>query len=221
MTLLSDWADWFPTLLAGLWLSVKITAVSLVIGFPLGLMLAIATTSAKFWVRTLVIAIVEIGRGAPALVVLQLFYFGLPSTGITLTSFLSACLALALTTAAYSSEILRGGLQAVPPGETEACQALAVSHRDTMRYVVIPQGLRIATPALMGLAILIFQATSLTFTIATPEILSQAYSIGSSTFDYLGVLTLAGLMYAAVTIPASWLVASSEKRMSRHLRQTV
>ncbi|WP_323960442.1 ABC transporter permease subunit [Arthrobacter sp. JZ12] len=217
MSFLTDWSAWFPTLLNGLLLSLQITAISLIAGLPLGLVLALLTSSRLRAVRIISIAVVEIGRGAPALVVLQLFYFGLPSAGITLSSFVSACVALALTTAAYTSEILRAGLQAVPAGETEACETLGVSPRDTLRFVVLPQGLRIALPALMGFAIIIFQATSLTFTIAVPELLSQAYSIGSSTFNYLSVLSLAGLMYAVITIPASWLVGGMEKRMSRHL----
>jgi polar amino acid transport system permease protein len=217
MSVLTDWASWFPTLVNGLWLSLAITLLSLLLGLPAGLLLAIVTSSRRLAVRAAAIAVVEIGRGAPALVVLQLFYFGLPSAGITMSSFVAGFCALGLTTAAYTSEMLRAGLQAVPAGETEACQAMSVSHLDTLRYVVVPQGLRIALPALMGFAILIFQATSLCFTIAVPELLSQAYSIGSTTFQYFSVLSLAGLMYAAITIPASWLVGVTEKKMSKHM----
>ena len=217
MSFIADWIDWLPDLANGLWVSVRITAVSLIVGLPIGLLLAVMASHQNLAVRTVSVVLVEIGRGAPALVVLQLFYFGLPSVGITLSAFVAAGAALALTTAAFTSEILRAGLQAVPQGEIEACKTLGVSSRDTLRFVVIPQGLRIALPALMGFSILIFQATSLTFTIAVPELLSQSYSIGSSTFNYLSVLILAGLLYAVITIPASWLVASTEKKMSRHL----
>ncbi|MBT2523085.1 amino acid ABC transporter permease [Arthrobacter sp. ISL-28] len=217
MSFITDWLDWFPTLFDGLLLSLQITGLSLLLGLPVGLLLAVFASSRNALVRGICVGVVEISRGAPALVVLQLFYFGLPSTGITLSSFTAGFAALALTTAAFTSEILRAGLQAVPAGEIEACQTLGVSRLDTLRFVVIPQGLRIALPALMGFAILIFQATSLCFTIAVPELLSQAYSIGSSTFKYFSVLALAGLLYAAVTIPATWLVGVTEKRMSRHL----
>ena len=127
MNFLSDWSTWFPTLLEGLSLSLQITGISLLAGLPIGLLLALMASSRLPAVRVSSIALVEIGRGAPALVILQLFYFGLPSAGITLSSFTAACIALALTTAAYTSEILRAGLQAVPAGETEACQTLGVS----------------------------------------------------------------------------------------------
>jgi polar amino acid transport system permease protein len=217
MNILNDWPAFLPGLLAGLGVSVQVALLSLLIGIPGGLMLAIGAGSKKKPVRTLIIGIVEIGRGTPALVVLQIFYFGLPASGLTLSSMGASVVALAATTAAYTSEILRGGLQAVPQGEVEAAGALGMSRRDTLRFIVIPQGFRVAIPSLIGFAILIFQATSLAYTVALPELLSQAYSIGSTTFNYLSVLVLAGLMYAAITIPASWLTCRAEKRLARHL----
>ncbi|MBT2522122.1 amino acid ABC transporter permease [Arthrobacter sp. ISL-28] len=217
MNILNDWPSFLPGLLAGLGVSVQVALLSLLIGVPGGLLLAIGAGSKKKLVRTLIIGIVEIGRGTPALVVLQIFYFGLPASGLTLSSIGASVVALAATTAAYTSEILRGGLQSVPQGEVEAAGALGMSRGDTLRFIVIPQGFRVAIPSLIGFAILIFQATSLAYTVALPELLSQAYSIGSTTFNYLSVLVLAGLMYAAITIPASWLTCRAEKRLARHL----
>ncbi|MDR6558788.1 polar amino acid transport system permease protein [Arthrobacter pascens] len=217
MNILNDWPAYLPGLLAGLGISVQVALLSLLVGLPGGLLLAIGASSKKKLVRVLIIGIVEVGRGTPALVVLQIFYFGLPASGLTLSSMWASVVALAATTAAYTSEILRGGLQAVPQGEVEAAGALGMSRRDTLRFIVIPQGFRVAIPSLIGFAILIFQATSLAYTVALPELLSQAYSIGSTTFNYLSVLVLAGLMYAAITIPASWLTSRAEKRLARHL----
>lgn len=217
MNILTDWPDYLPGLLGGLGISVQVALLSLLIGVPGGLLLAIGASSKRKFARILIIGIVEIGRGTPALVVLQIFYFGLPASGLTLSSMAASVVALAATTAAYTSEILRGGLQAVPQGEVEAAGALGMSRRDTLRFIVIPQGFRVAIPSLIGFAILIFQATSLAYTVALPELLSQAYSIGSTTFNYLSVLLLAGLMYTAITIPASWLTSRAEKRLARHL----
>jgi polar amino acid transport system permease protein len=217
MNILNDWPTYLPGLLGGLGISVQVALFSLLIGVPGGLLLAVGASSKRKLVRILIIGIVEIGRGTPALVVLQIFYFGLPASGLTLSSMAASVVALAATTAAYTSEILRGGLQAVPQGEVEAAGALGMSRRDTLRFIIIPQGFRVAIPSLIGFAILIFQATSLAYTVALPELLSQAYSIGSTTFNYLSVLLLAGLMYAAITIPASWLTGRAEKRLARHL----
>ncbi|NEM05870.1 amino acid ABC transporter permease [Geodermatophilus normandii] len=213
----TSWGEWLPRLLEGLLTSVQLTVVSLLLGVPLGLVLALLSSSGSRPVRWAAIGLVEIGRGTPALVMLQFVYYGLPSAGLSFSAFVSAVAALSLTTAGYTSEILRGGLQAVPAGETEAAGALGMSRRDTLRFVLVPQGVRIALPSLMGFAILIFQATSLTFTISVVELLSQAYSIGAATFRYLDVLVLAGLLYLAVTIPAGWLTNGTERRLSRHL----
>lgn len=215
--MIADWVGYFPQLLGGLRVSLMITVASLVIGLPLGLLAAIAVSSSVRLLRAVFVVVVEIGRGAPALVVLQIVYFGLPAAGLTLTSTVSAIAAFSWTTAAYTSEILRGGLQSVPQGEVEAAGALGMHRADTLRFIVIPQGLRVAIPALMGFAILIFQGTSLAYSIAVPELLSQAYSIGSITFRYLSVLGLAGLMYAAISVPATWLTVLAERRMARGL----
>lgn len=219
MSLISDWVNYVPQLLPGLVVSLQVAGLALLFGVPGGLLFAVLGSHPNRIVRYVVIAFVELGRGTPALVVLQVVYFGVPSVvpAVTLDSYLAAALALALTTAAYTSEIIRGGLQAVPAGEIEAAEALGMKPWHTLWDITIPQGLRIAIPSLIGFAILIFQATSLAYTIALPELLSRAYSIGSSTFQYLSVLVLAGLFYALITIPASLLTSFAERRLGRHL----
>ena len=215
-SLVSAWSNWLPHLLDGLLVSVKVTGLSLVIGFSAGLVLALLLSSSSRLVRWPFVLLVEVGRGMPALVMLQLVYFGLPSAGITLNPFPATVLALSLTTAAYTSEIIRAGLRAVPAGELEAADALGLSRADAARFVVIPQGLRIALPPLMGFAILVLQVSALAISLGLPELLSQAYSIGANTFRYFDVLILAGLLYLAITIPASRLVGALEGRLGRH-----
>jgi polar amino acid transport system permease protein len=217
MELLNDWWTWSPRLLEGLWVSVQVTALALIIGIPLGLCLAFLSGARSRVVRWLTILYVEIGRGMPALVMLQMVYFGLPEIGVVLDSYIATVVALALTTSAYTSEIIRAGLRAVPEGELEAADALGLKRGDVVRFILIPQGFRIALPTLMGFAILILQVSSLAFTLGLPELLSQAYSIGASTFRYLEVLTLAGILYLVITVPGGWLVENFDKRLSRHL----
>src|SRR5262249_18055808 len=117
----------------------------------------------------------------------------------------------------YTSEIICAGLEAVPHGEREAAAAIGLTRLDTLRYVVLPQGLRVAVSALLGFASLMLQATSLSFAIALPELTSQAYMIGSSTFRYLSILCLAGLLYAAICVPATLAVGALERRLGRHM----
>ncbi|KAB2784182.1 ABC transporter permease subunit [Brucella anthropi] len=214
---LANFVEWAPQLFAGLVVSLQLTGLALLMGLPLGLLLALLSMTKMRLPRYMAILLVEIGRGAPALVVLQMVYYGLPSAGINTSAFIAAAVALALTTAAYTSEILRAGLNAVPQREFEAGLALGMTNSDIMRFVVIPQGVLFAVPALMGFAILIFQASALAFTISVPELLARAYRVGAATYLYLDVLILAGLFYLVVTIPFGWLVAGTERRLGKHL----
>jgi polar amino acid transport system permease protein len=214
---LDFWGQWFPDLLGGFVISLEVTAACLVLGIPLGLLLALGVQSKSAPLRWTALVIVEIGRGTPALILLQFAYFGLPTAGLTLTSFTAASLALAWCTGAYTSEIIRAGLQSVPAGQQEAAQVIGLNRLDALRYVILPQGLRVAVPALLGFSIIMLQASSLCFTIALPEIVSQAYIVGSNTFRYLPVFLLAALMFAAVCIPATILVSLLERRLGRHV----
>ena len=211
------WQDFVSNrdqLLHGLLVSLNVSVIMLGLGLFGGFSLAVSGLSRRQSVRLVTAALVEIGRGTPALVMLQIVYNGLP---VTLSGTLSASVALALTTAAYTSEIIRGGLQAVPQGEIEAASALGMSRWTSLRHVIVPQGLRIALPPLLSFCIVMFQATSLAFTIAVPELMSQTRSIANSTFHYFNLFFIAGVMYGVVTITASVLTERVERRLSRHL----
>ncbi|WOQ15741.1 amino acid ABC transporter permease [Raineyella sp. W15-4] len=211
------WAENFPQMLAGLGVSVQLTLLSLLLGLPLGLLLALGVTAPPRPLRWLSIGLVETGRGAPALVILYVVYFGLPILHWTPEALVSAVIGLTFTTAAYTGEYIRGGLKAVSPGSIEAAHALAMPTTDVLRFIVIPQGMRVALPSLMGFAVQIFQATSLTYSITVSELTAQAYGISSMTFRSLEIFGLAGLMYAAITVPSSWLTSRVERRLSlRH-----
>jgi len=113
-----------PTLFDGLQVSLSLTLLSLAFGLPIGLLFAFGVTAGNKPFRYVSVFLVEVGRGAPALVLLQLMYYGLPNADITLSSLASASLALTWTTAAYSAELIRGGIQSVPPGEVEGRASL-------------------------------------------------------------------------------------------------
>lgn len=216
MTWLTEWVDYLPQMMSGLGVSLLIAGISILFGYPLGLGLSLMVTAKNLAVRTLALAVVEIGRGAPALVILYLFYYGLPKFGIAFESITAACLALTWNSAAYSSEIMRAGLQSVARGQQEASSALGLAQRDTFFRVIMPQGMRSAIPGLMGVAIQVFQGTSLAYGIAVPELMKTAYNIGSQDFNYLQIFTLAGLCYAVISMPATWITVHFEKRMGRH-----
>jgi polar amino acid transport system permease protein len=214
--LLEFWKDWFPALADGFILSLKVTAVSLIAGIPLGMVLALTVEAKSRLVRYAALFVVEIGRGTPLLILLQFIYFGMPSAGMTLTSFVATVVAFTCNAGAYTSEIIRAGFNAVPYGQKEAAASIGLTSWDALRFVVIPQGLQVALPALLGFSVLMLQGTSLCFTISLPEIVSQASSIGSDTFEYMPILTLAALFFLSVCIPASFLVSFLERRLTRH-----
>ncbi|MGX5844942.1 amino acid ABC transporter permease [Mesorhizobium sp. ArgA1] len=218
--LLSSWEEWLPTLLDGYLLSLQVLGLCLAIGVPIGLLLALGVSARDRYVRWPTVALVELGRGTPALVLLQFLYFGLPSTGLVLSSLLASVAALAACTAAYTSEIIRGGLESVPAGQREAGEALGLSFTDRLRYVILPQGLKVALPPLLGFALMMLQATSLCFTVALPELVSRAYSLGSTNFQYMSLFILTALMYAAVCMPASIIVFAIERRLNRNNRSS-
>lgn len=215
MELLIAWADDLPTLLDGLRWSLLIAAVAIIAGYPFGLLLALMVSGKNRALRVLALIIVETGRGAPALVILYLIYFGLPRFGLSIDSVPAACLGLAWNAAAYSSEMIRAGLQSVPRGQLEAASALGLSGGATFGRVIVPQGMRSAVPGLVGLAIQMFQGTSLAYGIAVPELMKQAYSIGAENFQYLQTFVLAGLVYAVISVPATWISVWLERRVSR------
>lgn len=217
MDLLQTWLDWFPRLSSGLLVSLKLTAVSLIFGMPLGLLFGVAIENAPRPVRAMALAAVEVGRGAPALVLLYLMYFGLPQGGITLGAFATAAISLSWTTGAYSCDLFRAGIDAVPKGQHEAALTCGLRGWTGFRHIILPQAIRISTPPLASLAITIFQTSSLAFVIAVPELMSKAYALGSTTFRYLDVFAFTAVLYGVVTVIALRFVRVAEARLGRHL----
>lgn len=204
--------SWLPQLLEGLQVTLAVTGLSLLFGLPFGLLLALGMITPRRIVRYVSVGIVEFGRGVPLLMLLYLVYFGLPGIGITWSSFAVAVIVISFSTGAYTSEIFRAGLMSVPRGHIEAAQALGFSLVDESRFVVIPQAVRTVIGPIVSYSVIVFQATSLGYAISLPEMLNRAYQIGSVTFDFLGVFTLAGLMYAAVAIVVSRGVSAVERK---------
>ncbi|MDO4258463.1 MAG: amino acid ABC transporter permease [Actinomycetaceae bacterium] len=207
-----DWSQAIGDLFIGLLTSLQLTAVSSVCGVILGFLAALGVGAQAKILRWGVIILVEIGRGTPVVVMLHLVYYGLPQAGLTLDAIPAVWLALALTTAAYSSEIIRAALDSVSHSQREAGRALGMSRPQVLFDIVTPQAARVAAAPLLGFLVQMFQATSLAFALSVPELLSQAYDIGSRTFDYLSILSAAGIAYALVCLPAMSAVRSFEKR---------
>jgi polar amino acid transport system permease protein len=210
-----NFVEYLPRLGNGLLVSLQLTVISVVFGYVIGLFFALGSSSRRRWLRWPAIAVVEVGRGIPALVVLYMVYFGLPAFGLLLENFVAASVALTFTVAAYSSEMIRAGIASVSRGQREAAQALGLAATTSFLRIILPQGLRSSIPALMGLAIMSFQGTSLAYSISVNELMSQAYQVSTITFEYLAVYGVTGLIFAAVAVPATWLSVAVERRLAR------
>ncbi|WP_052226475.1 amino acid ABC transporter permease [Microbacterium mangrovi] len=211
---LYTWPQYIPQLLPGLWVAILMTVIACVGGYILGFFLALLVESPSRIVHHVAIIIVELGRGVPILVLLYVFYQGLPQLGILLDPGPAAIAGLMFSAAGYSSEMIRAGLNAVPKGQIEAADSLSLRTIDRYRFIVIPQAARISIPPLVNLTIIIFQATSLATVITVPEIMQHADVIGSVTFQYMSVYVAAGVLYLCITIPGAILSGSLEKRMN-------
>ena len=147
------WVGYVQQLLPGLGRALQLTLVSLGMGLPLALVLALLVDSKVRIVRWAALVVVELGRGIPLLVLLYIFYQGLPQVTIVPTSWAAAVWAFTWSTAGYATEIIRSALSSVPSGQLEASSSIGLSDADRFRFVIVPQAARIAIPPLLGLEI--------------------------------------------------------------------
>ncbi|WP_369790628.1 ABC transporter permease [Rouxiella sp. WC2420] len=222
--------DTLLQLLPGIPLTLQLTFYSIVMGFCLALLLAFARLSPYRWLSEPARCYVFCFRGTPLLVQLFLIYYGLGQFESVRHSFLwpilrepygCALLSLSLCTAAYGSEILRGGLLAVPHGAIEAARACGMSRLLMVRRIIFPIAIRQALPAYGNELISMVQSTSLCSIITLMDITGIAAQIISDTYRALEVFLVTGLIYLLINLVISRLVMLVEYRLTPHLRAPV
>ncbi|MBP0614570.1 amino acid ABC transporter permease [Jiella mangrovi] len=204
----------FPMLLAGLENTLYLAVTTLIIGSIVGIGLCIVRLYAPAPLNYLAVAIIDIFRALPILVVLVLVYYALPFLGIRLSSFVSAVFALSLVLSAFTAEVFRSGVQAIPDGQTEAARSLGLHFPAILWKVILPQALRIAIPPHTSNCVAIAKDTSLASVVAMPDLLKQATDAQALTANP-SPLIAAALLYLIILWPAVRLVSMLEKRMSR------
>ena len=217
-----------PVLFKGLGMTLTLTAISVAIGFNLGLGLAIMRGSDNSWVSGFVRYYSIAFRGTPLLVQIFLIYYGLGQIKFIhevpalwwVVSEGSRCavLALALNTAAYTSEILRGGLVSVPAGLVEAAKACGMSRAMRFRRIEFPLAIRQALPAYGNELVLMVKGTSLASTITVLEITGYAKRLMSQTFAIFEVFAIAGVLYLALNLVLIGAIRLLESRLMRHTK---
>jgi polar amino acid transport system permease protein len=203
--------DALPLLLEGLWITILLGAVSIVLGMVGGLALALVRLYAPAPVRAVARVYIDVMRSLPLLVLLVLVYYALPFVGIRLSSFAAAATALSLVSCAYTAEIFRSGIEAIPRGQVNAAHALGLGFVDTLRSVVLPQAFRIVTPPLTSNCINVLKDTALASVVAMPDLLkqaTQAQALAANPTPLIG----AALLYLALLLPMVRMVGYVEAR---------
>ena len=194
----------FPLLLVGAGVTIQITVLSTTIGFIVGLIVAVARISKLKPLRMLAEVYVEFFRGTPLLVQIFLFYFALPViTGI------SAC---GINSGAYVAEIFRAGIQSVDAGQMEAGRSLGMTWIQTMRYIIVPQAFKRVIPPLGNEFIAMLKDSSLVSVIGFEELTRRGQLIIAKTYGSMEIWLSVAVIYLAMTLTISRLVAYLERR---------
>jgi polar amino acid transport system permease protein len=209
---LKDAVEFGPILLQGLWLTLLVTAGSLVVSTALGLVWALMRVSGVPLLAVIAKGAVNIIRGIPIIVQLFYIYFVLPDLGITLTALQAAIIGLGVAYSAYQAENFRAGIEAVDRGQVEAAQSIGMGWALAMRRVILPQALRIVLPPYGNTMIMMLKDSSQASTITVAELALKGQMIASSTFKNLHVFSLVALMYLTMSIPLILLVGWLERR---------
>ena len=200
-------------LLAGLTVTLPLTAISFSIGLVIALFTAIVQTAKIPVLRRVARFYVWIIRGTPMMVQLFVVYFGLPSIGILFNSFTSAVLVLSVSIGAYCSETVRAAIESVPQGQMEAGYCVGMNYWQIMRRIIIPQALRTAFPPLSNSLIGLVKDTSLAYSISIVEIMATAQRIASRTYDYFWLYIEAAFIYLIFCTVLQWLQRKIEKKL--------
>lgn len=202
----------FPYVMQGIWYTLYISFVSMIVGLILGFFLALGRTSNNLLFKSISRIYISFMRGTPILVFLFILYFGLPIVGIKFSAVTSALIGFSLHCAAYIAEINRSALSSVDHGQWEASEALGFSYWQTMKGIIIPQATRIALPPLTNVFLDIIKATSLAAVITVPELLQHAKIVGGREFDYMTMYLLVALIYWALCSVVAAFQEQLEKR---------
>ena len=208
---------WDKFLFTGLGYTLSLAAITVLCGAILGALIALLRMSKIAPLRWIAAVYTEIIRGTPMLLQLYLFYFALPQLVPILNKQQYACVAIALVcnSAAYVSEIIRSGIQAVDAGQTEAARSLGLSQAQTMKEIVLPQAVKNILPALGNEFIMVTKDTSLASTFFIGDLMTQCLLIKGATYLTIEPLVIVAIVYFVVTFILSKLVGVMERRMRR------
>jgi polar amino acid transport system permease protein len=212
---LADAREFLPILLQGVWLTIVVTAGSLVLSTLLGMVWALMRVSRLRLLQRLSAGIVNTIRGIPILVQLFYIYFVMPQLGLTLTALQAAIIGLGIAYSAYQAENFRAGIEAIDKGQIEASESLGMGWALMMRRVVLPQAVKIILPPYGNTMIMMLKDSSQASTITVAELTMEGQLIASSTFKYTSILSMVALLYLVMSVPLILFVGWLERRMQQ------
>jgi len=199
-------------LLAGVWLTARLSLSSLAVALPVGLAIALARLRPGAWLALPAAVYVEFVRGTPLLVQILFIYFVLPTFGVHLPAFTSGAIALSLNSAAYTSEIFRAGVLSIDEGQMEAARALGMTDAQAMRRIILPQTFRRVVPPVTNEGIALLKDSSLVSVIGLTELARTGQELASRYAAPLTIWPLVALFYLLMTFPLTRAAEYLERR---------
>jgi polar amino acid transport system permease protein len=218
--------EYFPRLLEGAWVSLQLVLISIVLGGVFALPIALARISPVAWIRAVPFAYIFFFRGTPLLVQIFLVYYGASQFDAVRESFLwpilrepfwCAIIAFTLNTSAYTAEIFRGAIQAIPQGEVEACKVIGMTKFQMYRRVLLPRAFGIVLPAYGNEIILMLKGSALASTITILDLTGMARTIIARTYTPMEIFLAAGAIYLVISIVIIAIFRQIELRQNRYL----
>ena len=203
----------FPTILRGLGMTLLICAVVIPLGIAGGLIAALASTARSRWLRWPAVALVDLFRAIPPLVLLIFVYAGLPFAGIRLSPFVAVAIAFLLNNSSYYGEVFRAGLISIGKGQWEAARSTGLTQRQTLSHVILPQATRNVLPDLISNTVEVVKLTSLASVVSLGELLHAADLARSVTYN-ASPLTLAAGVYLVLLWPVVRLLSRYQRRIA-------
>ncbi|HEY0184760.1 MAG TPA: amino acid ABC transporter permease [Rhodopila sp.] len=198
-------------LIDGTLLTLRLSALAMILSLIVAIIGAFARTSGPRWLRGMVAAYVELIRNTPFLVQIFMIFFGLPTVGVRLDANTGALIAMVLNGSAYTIEIVRAGIESVSHGQTEAAYALGLGRFRTFRLVILPQALRAVVPPLGSQFILLMLNSSICSVISADELTAATQDIQSRTFRPFEAFIVATGIYLCLSLLFSGTFAAVER----------
>ena len=202
-------------LLAARW-TVGLSLIAFIGGGLVGMLLVLLRLGKVPGVEAVVSVYVQVFQGVPLLVQLFLAYYGMGLFGINTSPWVAAGMGLTLYTSAYLSEIWRGCIASIPKGQWEASASLALNFREQLRYIILPQALKIAVPPTVGFLVQVIKGTALASVIGFMELTKVGKTIANATFSPFLIFSCVALVYFALCYPVSLYAKHLERKFHVH-----